>query len=268
MPHRMYYAANRLYETTDAGNPGERARICRGQSRAAGERRRLYLKQAETQRGAIYAASASALREGLIWAGTDDGLIWNDARTAPRRTRQRRLTTAWANVTPPALTPWSKVTQIEASHFEAQVAYASVSRFRLDDLKPYIYRTRDGGQSWQLIVDGLPADAPVNTVREDPERRGLLFAGTENAVWMSLDDGDHWSSLQLNLPHTSMRDLAVHGQDLILATHGRSLWILDDIGPLRQVDETLLRREAALLKPAPAIRRAARHQYRHPCSSR
>ena len=132
------------------------------------------------------------------------------------------------------------------------VAYASVSRFRLDDLKPYIYRTRDGGKSWQSIAAGLPPDAPVNAVREDPERRGLLFAATERAVWMSFDDGGHWQSLQLNLPHTSMRDLVVHNQDLIVATHGRSFWVLDDIGPLRAAVNTA--NGATLLRPSPAIR--------------
>ena len=151
-----------------------------------------------------------------------------------------------------ALTPWSKVTQLEASHFDANVAYASVSRFRVDDLKPYIYRTRDGGKSWQSIIAGLPEDAPVNAVREDPVRRGMLFAATERAVWISFDDGDHWQSLQLNLPHTSMRDLIVHHQDLILATHGRSFWVLDDIGPLREELDT--KAPVTLLKPSSAIR--------------
>jgi hypothetical protein len=159
---------------------------------------------------------------------------------------------AWSNVTPPELGPWNKVTQIEASHFDAQVAYASVSRFRLDDLKPYLYRTRDGGKSWRAIAAGLPADAPVNAVREDPVRRGLLFAATEKAVWMSFDDGDHWQSLQLNLPHTSMRDLVIHHQDLIVATHGRSFWVLDDIGPLREAVAATA--PLTLLRPSPAIR--------------
>jgi hypothetical protein len=146
------------------------------------------------------------------------------------------------------------VTQIEASHFDPQVAYVSVSRFRIDDLKPYVYRTRDGGRNWTAITEGLPEDAPVNTVREDPTRRGLLFAGTEKSVWASYDDGDHWSSLQLNLPHTSMRDLAIHDRDLIVATHGRAFWVMDDISPLRQFTPEVAAREATLLKPSPAVR--------------
>jgi hypothetical protein len=157
-------------------------------------------------------------------------------------------------VTPPELTPWSKVTQIESSHFDGKVAYASVSRFRLDDLKPHLYRTRDGGQSWQRITTGLSVDAPVNAVREDPARRGLLFAATEKAVWVSFDDGEHWQPLQLNLPHTSMRDLVIHDQDLIVATHGRSFWILDDIGPLREFAGNASHKEVTLLKPSPAVR--------------
>jgi hypothetical protein len=177
-----------------------------------------------------------------IWAGTDDGWIWI-TRDGGKN---------WSNITPPELTAWSKVTQIEASHYDDQSAYASVSRFRVDDLRPYIYRTHDGGKSWQLIVNGLP-DGPADTVREDPVRKGLLFAGTENAVWVSFDDGDHWQSLQLNLPHTSMRDLWVHDDDLIVGTHGRSFWILDDITPLRQIEEATTSK-AVLFKPAPAYR--------------
>jgi hypothetical protein len=124
---------------------------------------------------------------------------------------------------------------------------------RIDDLRPYLYRTRDRGKTWQSIATGLPQDAPVNAVREDPQRKGLLFAATESAVWVSRDDGEHWESLQLNLPHTSMRDLAIHDDDLIVATHGRSFWILDDISRLRQLSGAPMR-EAVLLHPASAWR--------------
>src|SRR6202040_171589 len=133
-------------------------------------------------------------------------------------------------------------------------AYASVSLFRIDDLKPYIYRTHDRGKTWQLITNGLPDNAPVDTVREDPVRKGLLFAGTETAVWVSFDDGDHWQSLQLNLPHSSMRDLWIHDDDLIVATHGRSFWILDDITPLRQISDSLVKLSASLFKAGAAYR--------------
>ncbi|MBS0580497.1 MAG: glycoside hydrolase [Proteobacteria bacterium] len=244
-PHRLYVAANRLYASSDAGNSwtpisGDLARPSAGSPPSVGDQ--LMPKAAE-QRGAIYAVSASPVSRGLLWAGTDDGFLWVTHDEGGH----------WQNVTPPALTPWSKITQVEASHFDGQVAYVSVSRFRIDDLRPYIYRTRDGGSSWQLVTAGLPADAAVNAVREDPARRGLLFAATENAVWMSADDGEHWSSLQLNLPHTSMRDLAIHGQDLIVATHGRGFWILDDIGPLRALAGAA-HGEPVLVRPAAAIR--------------
>jgi photosystem II stability/assembly factor-like uncharacterized protein len=245
-PHRLYYAANRLYATEDGGSSWnaispDLTRENPGVPASVGDQR---TPKADKQRGAIYAVSASPVRKGLLWAGTDDGLIWRTSNDGKD----------WQQVTPTGLSPWSKVTQLEASHFDSEVAFASVSRFRVDDLTPYIYRTRDGGRSWQLITSGLTGDAPANTVREDPVRRGLLYAGTEKAVWFSLDDGDHWNSLQLNLPHTSMRDLAVHDQDLIVATHGRSFWILDDIGPLRQYSPSLATAEAALLKPSPAVR--------------
>jgi hypothetical protein len=124
---------------------------------------------------------------------------------------------------------------------------------RIDDLRPYAFRTHDGGKTWQSISAGLPIDSPVNAVREDTERKGMLFAATETAVWVSQDDGDHWESLQINLPHTSMRDLAIQGNDLILGTHGRSIWILDDISPLRQMTQ-VPQRDAQLLRPAETVR--------------
>jgi photosystem II stability/assembly factor-like uncharacterized protein len=243
-PHRLYYAANRLYASSDGGQSWQAisedlARPSSGSPPSVGD---MHADKAELQRGVIYSVAASPVAKGLLWAGTDDGLIWVTHNEGGE----------WSNVTPPELGPWSKVTQIDASHFDANVAYASVSRFRLDDLKPYAYRTRDGGKSWQSIAAGLPPDAPVNAVREDPIRRGLLFAATERAVWMSFDDGEHWRSLQLNLPHTSMRDLVIHNQDLIVATHGRSLWVLDDIGPLREVVGAAT--SVTLLKPSAAVR--------------
>jgi hypothetical protein len=242
----MYYTANRMYESLDRGQSWrvispDLTRESPGVPANVGA---LHSPKVDKQRGAIYAASASPLIDGLLWAGTDDGLVWVTSDDGQH----------WQNVTPPALTAWSKVTQIEASHFDTQTAYVSVSRFRIDDMQPYIYRTRDGGKTWAPIITGLPTDAAVNAVREDSVRRGLLFAATEKAVWSSLDDGDHWSSLQLNLPHTSMRDLAVHDHDLIVATHGRAFWILDDITPLRAFSPQWASSEATLLPPAPALR--------------
>jgi photosystem II stability/assembly factor-like uncharacterized protein len=194
-------------------------------------------------RGVIYSLSPSYRDEQLIWAGTDDGLVWVTRDGGAH----------WRNVTPPGLSAWSRVTQIDASHFDRASAYISVSRQRLDDQRPYIYKTHDGGATWTPIAGGLP-DEPVNTVREDPERRGLLFAGTERTVYVSFDDGAHWNSLQRNLPSTSVRDLVVHGDDLVAGTHGRSFWILDDIAPLRQWKAGIAEQPAHLFVPERAYR--------------
>ena len=195
-------------------------------------------------RGVIYALAPSYKEADTIWAGTDDGLI--------QLTRDAGK--SWQNVTPPQLKPWSKVSIIEASHFDAGTAYAAINSFRLDDLRAHIYRTRDFGKSWTEITKGIPEGGASNTVREDPLRKGLLFAGTEGSVYVSFDDGDNWQPLQLSLPHTSMRDLTIHGDDLIVGTHGRSFWILDDITPLRQVSADVASAAVTLFKPQDAIR--------------
>src|SRR5581483_12015616 len=244
-PHTLYYATNFLFKTTDGGNSWriiskDLSREKPGIPESVGK---LYNKPVENARGVIYALAPSFKTKDTLWAGTDDGLIWI-TRDAGKN---------WADITPKELTPWSKVTQISASHVDEQTAYASVSRFRINDNHPYIFRTHDAGKTWTLITSGLPEFGPVDTVREDPVRKGLLFAGTENAVWMSFDDGDHWQSLQLNLPHTSMRDLWIHESDLIVATHGRGFWVLDDIAPLREVSSGIAN-SVHLFSPAPAYR--------------
>ncbi len=228
-PRALYFAANVLFKSTDGGNSWKV--ISPDLARSSYDTPpnlgifAAYDPEKGQHRGVIYAVAPSFKDANTIWAGTDDGLIYltQDAGKS------------WQNVTPPEFKPWSKVSIIEASHFDAGTAYAAINSFRLDDLRAHIYRTRDFGKSWTEIIKGIPAGEASNAVREDPERKGLLFAGTEGSVFVSFDDGDHWQPLQLNLPHTSMRDLAIHGDDLIVGTHGRSFWILDDITPLREL---------------------------------
>jgi photosystem II stability/assembly factor-like uncharacterized protein len=245
-PHVLYFASNVLFKTTDGGNSWQTisddlTRLNPGIPASVGN---LVPKGADKQRGVIYALAPSFKNIDTLWAGTDDGLVWQ-TRDGGKK---------WNDITPKELTPWSKVTQISASPFDDDTAYASVSRFRINDERPYIYRTHDDGKTWKLITSGLPDFGPVDTVRADPVRKGLLFAGTENSVWVSFDDGDHWQSLQLDLPHTSMRDLWIHDNDLIVGTHGRSFWILDDITPLREAADLAADKAAHLFTPAPAYR--------------
>jgi photosystem II stability/assembly factor-like uncharacterized protein len=248
-PRVLYFSHQRLFRTDDGGehwtvispdltreDPGAPANL---DAPAAANK-----PGAGTRFGVIYAIAPSRLADGDLWVGTDDGLIW--------RTKDEGR--HWTNVTPPALTPWSKVGIIEASHFDAETAYAAVDRHRLDDFKPYIYRTRDGGKSWQLAAGGIPDGSFVNAVREDPVRRGLLYAGTEKGVYVSFDDGERWQPLQANLPVTSVRDLDVHGESLVIATHGRAFWALDDVTPLRQIDAKVASAPAWLFAPAAAVR--------------
>jgi len=194
--------------------------------------------------GVVFTIAPSALNRDTIWAGSDTGLI--------HLTRDGGKT--WKDVTPRGLTAWSKISFIEASHFDPAVAYAAVDRSRLDDQTPYLYRTGDYGATWQLITNGIAANAFLRGIREDTERKGLLFAGTELGVYVSFDDGRDWQSLQLNLPVVSIRDLAVHGQDLVVATHGRSFWILDNVTPLRQAFDAEKDNAFWLYRPAPAYR--------------
>src|SRR5471030_3043790 len=194
--------------------------------------------------GVIYTIAPSPLSAGMVWVGSDTGLI--------HLTRDAGKT--WRNVTPAGLPAFSKVTQIEASHFDPPVAYAAVDRHRREDYRPYVYRTRDFGKTWTEVTEGLHEPAYLNSIKEDPKRKGLLYAATELDVAVSFDDGDRWQSLQLNLPAVSVRDLAIHGDDLVAATFGRGFWILDNISPLRQIDPKAVASEAFLYKPATAVR--------------
>jgi photosystem II stability/assembly factor-like uncharacterized protein len=200
-------------------------------------------KQQATRRGVVYSIAPSRMSTETIWAGTDDGLI--------HVTRDGGKT--WKNVTPAAVAPWSKIAQLDASHFDDQTVYAAVNRLRVDDMKPHIFRTHDGGSTWTETVRGLP-DGPVNTVREDPMRKGLLFAGTELATYVSFNDGGDWQPLRLNMPATSIRDLVIHENDVVVGTHGRSFWILDDIAPLRQMTPEAASAPAHLFAPSAVSR--------------
>jgi len=242
-PHILYLASNVLFKTTDGGNSWQiiSPDLTR-QDPGVPPNLGVFVESDSAKgkhRGVIYSLAPSPKDVNLMWAGTDDGLI--------HVTRDGG--TNWANVTPPELTPWSKIAQMDASHFDIATVYAAVNRFRLDNLHPYIYRTHDSGKTWQKIVNGIPDNEPANTVREDPERKGLLFAGTERTVYVSFDDGDHWQSLRLNLPATSIRDLVVHQDDIVVGTHGRSFWILDNITPLRQMDAKVAASDAYLFAP-------------------
>ncbi len=246
-PHILYLGAQMVLKTTNGGDSWEP--ISPDLSRESyplpasvasyGEAARAQA----TRRGVVYAIGPSYLNVNTLWAGTDDGLI--------HLTRDGGKT--WNDVTPPGLAPWSKVSQLDASHFDDGSVYAAINALRLDDRKPHIWRTHDGGATWKEIVRGLP-DAAVNAVREDPVRRGLLFAATELAVFVSFNDGDDWQPLRLNMPATSIRDLVIHREDLVVGTHGRSFWILDDISPLRQIAPGAVSGAAHLFAPRAAFR--------------
>jgi len=199
-------------------------------------------EQAQRGRMALTALAPSPIAPAMIWVGTGNGII--------QITPDAGIT--WQNVSPPDLKPETMVSIIEPSHFDAYTAFVAVINNR--DSTPYIYRTRDGGNSWQKITEGLEPGRIARVVREDPQRKGLLYAGTENAVCVSFDDGDHWQSLQLNLPTSAVRDLAVHDIDLVVATFGRALWVLDDLSPLRQASTQIASSNAYLLRPAMAVR--------------
>jgi len=248
-PGVLYFARQHLYRTDDDGetwrqispdltreDPGTPSNLDPGTA--------ALNPGVGPRRGVIYTIAPSRRAARDLWVGTDDGLVW----------RTRDEGEHWQNVTPPELTGWSKVGAIDPSPFDADTAYVAVDRHRLDDFRPYIYRTHDGGKTWQLIVEGIGERHAVNVVRADPGRRGLLYAGTERGVYVSFDDGNRWQPLQLNLPVTSVRDLEVKDHDLVIATHGRGFWILDDASPLRQLTAEVLAAKAWLFAPAPAIR--------------
>ena len=243
----LYYAGNVLFKTTNGGNKWDIISPDLSREKwdvpvSVGIYSNADMKTMP-RRGVIYTVAPSYVDINTIWCGTDDGLI--------HVTHDGGKT--WSNVTPPEITSWSKVSLMDASHTDKNTVYAAVNRIRCDDMKPHIYKTTNGGKTWKEIVNGLPDD-PINVVREDPKRKGLLFAGSERAVYVSFDDGENWQSLRLNMPATSIRDLVIKDNDLVIGTHGRSFWILDDITPLRYLDEKLSASPVILYKPQTAYR--------------
>lgn len=247
-PHVLYFGSQVLFRNADAGNSWQiiSPDLTREDPGIPWNLDAATAADVPTgkRRGVIYTIGPSYVRSGEIWVGTDDGLI--------HLTQDEGK--SWSNVTPPELTPWSKVTHIEASHFNAATAYAAVDRHRLEDANPYLYRTNDFGKSWKRITRGIPEGSFLNCVREDPVRKYLLYACTEKGVYVSFNEGEDWQSLQLNLPMTSVRDLVVHENDLVVATFGRSFWILDNVSPLRQVDQQIAESAVWLFAPADAYR--------------
>jgi photosystem II stability/assembly factor-like uncharacterized protein len=241
----LYFAGNIIFKTQNGGASWEK--ISPDLSREAWDipaNVGIY-NTAELQkmkrRGVVYALAPSYQDINTIWAGTDDGLL--------HITKDGGKT--WKNITPTAISSWSKISMIEASRFDVNTAYVAVNRIRLDDMTAHIYKTTDGGATWKEIIKGIPAE-PINSVREDAVRKGLLFAGSENQVYYSIDAGENWQSLKLNMPATSIRDLVIKDDDLVLGTHGRSFWILDNITPLRQIQTKDL--TSKLFKPQTATR--------------
>ncbi len=230
-PRVLLFATQRLYKTINYGQSWsivspDLSRAGTSSEQAVPASLGVYRADAakSEHRGVIYSIGPSPLNVNIIWTGSDDGVVHLTKDGGAH----------WTDVTPKALTPWSKVTQIDASHSDANTAYISVSRFRVDDLTPLVFRTHDAAKTWTQITRGM-SEGSVNVVRADPKVKGLLFAGTERAVYVSFNDGDDWQPLSLNLPHTSVRDLIVKGDDLVVATHGRGFWILDNMTPLRQL---------------------------------
>jgi photosystem II stability/assembly factor-like uncharacterized protein len=250
--HNLYFATNFLWLTRDGGKNWKQ--ISPDLSRetfALPAVLNQYDQEKSAQpirRGVIYALGLSPINIDRIWAGTDDGLLWTTTDGGAH----------WSNVTPPELNPFWKVFNLDAGHFDTRTAYAAINTLRLDDMRPHLFRTHDGGKTWTEINNGIPDGAATSTIREDPKQKGLLYAGSETQVYVSFDDGDHWQSLRLNMPATSIRDLTIKGDDLVAGTHGRGFMILDDVTPLRQIaaqtESKLAAENAVLYAPETTIR--------------
>ncbi len=261
-PNTLYHGGERLFKTTDGGvhwqaiSPDLTRNDKSKQQPSGGD---ITLDDTGTEfYDTIFAVAESPITKGLIWVGTDDALI--------QVTRDEGKN--WTNVTPKDLPEWSRVSQIEASPLDAGTAYIAIDRHQNDDLRPYIYKTSDYGTTWSKLTNGIPDGSFVRAVREDPKKRGLLYAGTENGVYISFNDGADWRPLKLNLPPTPVHDLVIKDNDLVVATHGRAFWILDDISPLRQFSDDLQKKDVHLYTPGPAYRIQAGESGEHHPSKR
>ena len=251
-PNVLFYATAGVWKTTNGGHSwtaisGDLTRQTWDVPANAGK---YAAGVTASPMGSITALAPSPLDVNVLWAGTGDGLV--------------QLTTdggqKWNSVGPPQIKPWARIFNMEAGHFDTKTAYVAANTLRLDDMNPHFWRTHDGGKTWTEINSGIAAGAVANSIREDPRKKGLLYAATDTQVWVSFDDGDHWSSLRLNMPAISVRDIEVKDDasclcsDLVAGTHGRGFWILDDVTPLRQAAEAAAASDAYLFKPATGIR--------------
>jgi photosystem II stability/assembly factor-like uncharacterized protein len=245
-PHTLYYAGEVLFKTTDEGKnwmiiSPDLTRNDKSKQESSGgpiTKDNTGVEVYDT----IFSVVESPAQKNLIWAGSDDGLIHLTRNGGGN----------WDNVTPKAMPEWGTVSMIEASPVDAGTAYVAVERHKMDDFTPYIFKTADFGKSWTSIANGIPKDDYVHAVRVDPKRKALLYAGTERGVYVSFDDGANWQPLQLNLPMAPIYDLIVKNDDLAVATHGRSFWVLDDLSPVRQWSDSLKTEDVHLFTPAEA----------------
>jgi photosystem II stability/assembly factor-like uncharacterized protein len=247
-PDTLYWAAEMIFKSTDHGQSWtaispDLTRNDRSKQKPSGGPITLDITSVEYY-DTVFTVAESPVKKDMIWAGTDDGLVQLTQDGGQH----------WANVTPPEMPEWSMISIVEASHHDAATAYIAVDRHKFDDFRPLIFRTRDYGKTWILAANGIPEGSYVRSVREDPKRKGLLFAGTETGVFFSIDDGSHWQPLKMNLPTVPVHDVAIHGDDLVAATHGRAFWVLDNITPLRQIDPKPTTAEMILYKPQTALR--------------
>lgn len=251
-PDLLFYTSNVVWQTRDRGNSWTQVSpdLSRPTWTVPASAGKYASSVTVDAQGTITALSPSPMDVKVIWAGTDDGNVQMTMDGGA----------SWSNVTPPQIKAWTRIFNIEAGHFDKGTAYAAANTMRIDDMNPHFWRTHDGGKTWTEINNGIAPGSVANSIREDPRKPGLLYAATETQVWFSIDDGDHWQSLRLNMPAVSVRDIQVKDDstclcsDLVAGTHGRGFWILDNVTPLRQLADAQAAQGAFLFEPATAVR--------------